>query len=51
MEMTEVFAKIRAGIFLRIPQNIADKIFQPFLKTKPTGEGTGLPIGLATGFQ
>ena len=25
-----------------IPQNIIDKIFQPFFTTKPTGEGTGL---------
>jgi signal transduction histidine kinase len=25
-----------------IPQNIVDKIFQPFFTTKPTGEGTGL---------
>jgi signal transduction histidine kinase len=24
-----------------IPQNIVDKIFQPFFTTKPTGEGTG----------
>ena len=25
-----------------IPQNIIDKIFQPFFTTKPTGQGTGL---------
>ncbi len=25
-----------------IPQNIVDKIFQPFFTTKPTGQGTGL---------
>jgi signal transduction histidine kinase len=30
-----------------IPQNIRDKIFQPFFTTKPTGQGTGLGLSLA----
>ena len=30
-----------------IPQNIIDKIFQPFFTTKPTGKGTGLGLSLA----
>jgi len=30
-----------------IPQNIVDKIFQPFFTTKPTGQGTGLGWSLA----
>ena len=30
-----------------IPDNIRQKIFQPFFTTKPTGEGTGLGLSLA----
>jgi len=30
-----------------IPQNILDKIYQPFFTTKPTGKGTGLGLSLS----
>ena len=29
-----------------IPDDIKDKIFQPFFSTKPTGQGTGLGLSL-----
>ncbi|MFT4833535.1 MAG: two-component system NtrC family sensor kinase, partial [Flavobacteriaceae bacterium] len=30
-----------------IPDNIREKIFQPFFTTKPTGQGTGLGLSMS----
>jgi signal transduction histidine kinase len=30
-----------------MPEQIKEKIFQPFFTTKPTGEGTGLGLSLS----
>src|SRR4051794_24976490 len=30
-----------------IPQKVVDKIFQPFITTKPTGQGTGFGLSLS----
>jgi signal transduction histidine kinase len=30
-----------------IPEEVRDKVFQPFFTTKPTGEGTGLGLSIS----
>jgi len=30
-----------------VPEEIREKIFQPFFTTKPTGEGTGLGLSMS----
>ena len=42
----EVLIKIKDN-GIGIPQNVLDKIFQPFFTTKPSGQGTGLGLSLS----
>jgi signal transduction histidine kinase/streptogramin lyase len=45
-DLDYVFIKVRDN-GTGIPDNIKDKIMQPFFTTKPTGEGTGLGLSLS----
>ena len=43
-EVVEIRVRDNGG---GIPDNIKDKVFQPFFTTKPTGEGTGLGLSIS----
>jgi two-component system NtrC family sensor kinase len=46
VENGHIFIKVKDN-GIGIPDNIKDKILQPFFTTKPTGEGTGLGLSLS----